>query len=30
MKVYVITTGTIFGLPTVAHVWRVFRLSTRS
>ena len=23
MKVYVITTGTIFGLLTVAHLWRM-------
>lgn len=23
MKIYVITTGTIFGLLTLAHVWRV-------
>jgi hypothetical protein len=23
MKVYVITTGTIFGLLTLAHVWRM-------
>jgi hypothetical protein len=23
MKAYVITTGTIFGLITVAHIWRV-------
>jgi hypothetical protein len=24
MKAYLITTGTIFGLITVAHVWRAF------
>ncbi|MDB4883014.1 MAG: hypothetical protein JWL95_1780 [Gemmatimonadetes bacterium] len=24
MKAYVITTGTIFGLLTLAHVWRMF------
>ena len=24
MKAYVITTGTIFGLLTLAHIWRVF------
>ena len=24
MKAYLMTTGTIFGLITVAHVWRVF------
>jgi hypothetical protein len=24
MKAYVITTGTVFGLLTVAHIWRVF------
>jgi hypothetical protein len=24
MKTYVITTGAVFGLLTVAHVWRVF------
>jgi hypothetical protein len=24
MKAYVITTGTVFGLITLAHVWRVF------
>lgn len=23
MKAYIVTTGTIFGLLTVAHVWRV-------
>lgn len=24
MKAYVITTGTVFGLITLAHIWRVF------
>ncbi|HEY5913319.1 MAG TPA: hypothetical protein VJA21_22230 [Verrucomicrobiae bacterium] len=24
MKAYVITTGTIFGLITLAHIWRAF------
>lgn len=24
MKAYVITTGALFGLLTVAHIWRVF------
>jgi hypothetical protein len=24
MKAYLITTGTVFGLITLAHIWRVF------
>ena len=24
MKAYVVTTGTVFGLLTVAHTWRIF------
>ena len=24
MKAYVITTGTVFGLIVIAHVWRIF------
>ncbi len=24
MKAYLITTGTVFGLVTLAHIWRVF------
>ena len=24
MKIYVITTGAVFGLLTVAHIWRAF------
>jgi hypothetical protein len=29
MKAYLITTGTVFGLITVAHVWRVFEEGSR-
>jgi hypothetical protein len=29
MKAYLITTGTIFGLIVVAHVWRVFKEGSR-
>jgi hypothetical protein len=29
MKAYVITSGAIFGLVTLAHVWRVFEEGTR-
>jgi hypothetical protein len=29
MKAYVITSGAIFGLITLAHVWRVFEEGTR-
>jgi hypothetical protein len=29
MKVYVITTGTIFGLLTVAHLWRMVEEGSR-
>jgi len=28
MKAYLITTGTVFGLITIAHVWRVIAEST--
>ena len=28
MKAYLITTGTVFGLITIAHVWRVVSEST--
>ena len=28
MKAYLATTGTIFGLITAAHVWRIFAEST--
>ena len=29
MKAYVTTTGTIFGLIVVAHIWRVFKESSQ-
>ena len=29
MKAYVITTGTIFGLITLAHIWRVIEEGSR-
>jgi len=29
MKAYVMTTGAVFGLITVAHIWRVFAESPR-
>ncbi len=29
MKAYLITTGTVFGLITVAHVWRAFAEGSR-
>jgi tellurite resistance protein TehA-like permease len=29
MKAYVMTTGILFGLLTVAHVWRVFEEGSR-
>jgi hypothetical protein len=29
MKAYLITTGTIFGLIVVAHIWRVFEEGSR-
>jgi uncharacterized membrane protein len=29
MKAYIMTTGAVFGLITVAHIWRVFAESPR-
>ena len=29
MKAYLITTGTVFGLITVAHIWRAFAEGSR-
>jgi hypothetical protein len=29
MKAYLLTTGTVFALVTVAHIWRVFAESTQ-
>ena len=29
MKAYLITTGTVFGLITVAHLWRAFAEGSR-
>ena len=29
MKAYLITTGTVFGLITIAHIWRMFADGSR-